>query len=281
MKHGIGAVKRDQTTAHQCYVTSCRSKNKETLIIEDLREETKMQRGEPVKDLPSEKQKTLHGQTIVRNRLKNSRAVLVREEDGVQKPIYYVSKAFQDVEMRYPKIDKIALALITTAIKAQALADFIIECTLPEDPPQLVISEVPDPWNLYVDCSSAIGSSGAGIILTSTKGSVVETEAMLPVEVGVPTIRTLHFNEADNEAGLRANLDLVEELEVSDPKAATGKLSLNWEGPYCIIKVLKLGAYALRTLSGDPIPRTWNAENLQKYYQWHLVPWQDTSFLGG
>ncbi|KAK3007871.1 hypothetical protein RJ639_014600 [Escallonia herrerae] len=44
-KHGIGEVKGDQTTARQCYVTSCRSKNKEALIIEDLREDTKMQKG--------------------------------------------------------------------------------------------------------------------------------------------------------------------------------------------------------------------------------------------
>ncbi|KAK3037672.1 hypothetical protein RJ639_030616 [Escallonia herrerae] len=37
------------------------------------------------------------------------------------------------------------------------------------------------------------------------------TEAMLPVEIRVPTIRALHFNEINNEVGLRANLDLVEE----------------------------------------------------------------------
>ncbi|KAK3029173.1 hypothetical protein RJ639_039728 [Escallonia herrerae] len=41
--------------------------------------------------------------------------VLVRNGDGVQKPIYYVSKVLQDVEIRYPKIDRIALALITSA----------------------------------------------------------------------------------------------------------------------------------------------------------------------
>ncbi|KAK3036927.1 hypothetical protein RJ639_030892 [Escallonia herrerae] len=145
------------------------------------------------------------------------RAVLVREEDRVQKPIYYVSKVLQDVETRYPKIDKIGLALIIsarhlrpyfqshtivvltdqplrkvllspeasgrlvnwyvelgefdiqyksrTAIKAQALADFIVECTLLEDPLQLVISKVTDPWNIYVDGSSTVGSSGAKIIL--------------------------------------------------------------------------------------------------------------------
>ncbi|KAK3019242.1 hypothetical protein RJ639_005277 [Escallonia herrerae] len=152
--------------------------------------------------------------------------VLIREENGVQKPIYYVSKVLQDVETRYPKIDKIALALIIsarrlrpyfqshtiivltdqplrkvlmspeasgrlvnwsvelgefdlqykprTAVKAQALADFIVECTLPEDPPQLMISEVTDPWNLYVDGSSAVGNSGAGIILISPEGFTIE-----------------------------------------------------------------------------------------------------------
>ncbi|KAK3013651.1 hypothetical protein RJ639_009518 [Escallonia herrerae] len=52
-EHGIGEAKGDQTTARQCYVTSCRSKNKEALIIEDLREDIKMQRGEPVVNLIS------------------------------------------------------------------------------------------------------------------------------------------------------------------------------------------------------------------------------------
>ncbi|KAK3003044.1 hypothetical protein RJ639_018211 [Escallonia herrerae] len=604
-EHGIGEVKGDQTTARQCYVTSCRSKNKEALIIEDLREDTKMQRGEPVEHLvsievyPGEENKMVRIGSNLKEDTKLElklfeelkahlsspplllkpfpgedlliylsvtevavSTVLIREEDGVQKPIYYVSKVLQDVETRYPKIDKIALALIISArhlrpyfqshtivvltdqplrkvlmspeasgrlykprtvVKAQALADFIVECTLPEDPPQLVISKVTDPWNLYVDGSSAVGNSGAGIILISPEGTLYKksfslpyhrclrpseslyalqevhegicgqhlrgrtlaqkilrqgyywptmqkdaieftrrcdqcqkfaplshtpvapltsivspipfvvwgmdllgpfpmasgqrrfvivaidyftkwteaesletitsakcedffwknfvcrfgvpralvvdngkqfdnnnfwtfcsnlsidlrftsvahpqsngqtenmnrnilqglkkklneakgawvdelpkvlwayrttphsvtgetpfslcygTEAMLPVEIGVPTIRALHFSELNNNVGLRTNLDLVEEartqahfnegdlvlrkLEVSNPKAATGKLSPNWEGPYRVIKVLKTGAYALGTLSGESIPRTWNAENLHRYYQ--------------
>ncbi|KAK2965054.1 hypothetical protein RJ639_029535 [Escallonia herrerae] len=274
-EHGIGEVKGDQTTARQCYVTSCRSKNKEALIIEDLQEDTKMQRGEPVEDLksievyPGEENKTV----CIGSNLKEDTklelksfeelkthlssppllskpfpgedlliylsvtevavsTVLIREEDGVQKPIYYVSKVLQDVETRYPKIDKIALALIISArrlrpyfqshtivvltdqplrkvlmspeasgrlvnwsvelgefdlqykprttVKAQALADFIVECTLPEDPPQLVISEVTDPWNLYVDGSSAVGNSGAGIILISPEGTLYKKSFSLP-----------------------------------------------------------------------------------------------------
>ncbi|KAK2997565.1 hypothetical protein RJ639_023672 [Escallonia herrerae] len=123
------------------------------------------------------------------------------------------------------------------------------------------------------------------------------TEAMLPIEIGVPTIRALHFSELNNNVGLRANLDLVEEartqahfnegdlvlrkLEVSNPKAATEKLSPNWEGPYRVIKVLKTGTYALGTLSGESIPRTWNAENLCRYYQYCLGPSQNTFFFGG
>ncbi|KAK3004786.1 hypothetical protein RJ639_020125 [Escallonia herrerae] len=88
---------------------------------------------------------------------------------------------------------------------AQALADFIVECTSPEDPPQLVISEVPDPWNLYVDDSSAIGSSGAGIILISPKGFVVEYAFRFGFQAS--------NNEADYEA-LLTGIRLAHALKV-------------------------------------------------------------------
>ncbi|KAK4404914.1 hypothetical protein Sango_0860000 [Sesamum angolense] len=44
-------------------------------------------------------------------------SVLVPEEDGAQTPIYYVSKVLSGVECRYPPIEKMALALVTTARK--------------------------------------------------------------------------------------------------------------------------------------------------------------------
>ncbi|KAL0413371.1 UNVERIFIED_CONTAM: hypothetical protein Sradi_1538800 [Sesamum radiatum] len=40
---------------------------------------------------------------------------LIREEDGKQLPIYYVSKVLNGAEGRYTPIEKIALALVTTA----------------------------------------------------------------------------------------------------------------------------------------------------------------------
>ncbi|KAL0339599.1 UNVERIFIED_CONTAM: hypothetical protein Sradi_4476700 [Sesamum radiatum] len=44
-------------------------------------------------------------------------SMLVRDEDGAQTPIYYVSKVLSGAECRYPLIEKMALALVITARK--------------------------------------------------------------------------------------------------------------------------------------------------------------------
>ena len=44
-------------------------------------------------------------------------AALVRDEGGSQLPIYFVSTAFRGAEERYPKMEKLAFALITAAWK--------------------------------------------------------------------------------------------------------------------------------------------------------------------
>ena len=44
-------------------------------------------------------------------------SVLIRLEEGVQRPVYYTSKALLPVETRYSPAEKIALALITAARK--------------------------------------------------------------------------------------------------------------------------------------------------------------------
>ena len=40
-------------------------------------------------------------------------SALIREEDKVQRPVYYISKALRGAEGRYPQIEKLAFALIT------------------------------------------------------------------------------------------------------------------------------------------------------------------------
>lgn len=121
------------------------------------------------------------------------------------------------------------------------------------------------------------------------------TEAVIPVEIREPTGRTEYpLDEELNDEALRAELDLVEEIrsgaalreaklkqQVSlryDAKiirrefqvgslvlrrnqkdSREGKLAANWEGPYRIRAMTDNGAYHLEHLSGEPIPRTWNA----------------------
>ena len=41
-------------------------------------------------------------------------AALVRERDRVQQPVYYCSQALREAEERYPKMEKMILALVTT-----------------------------------------------------------------------------------------------------------------------------------------------------------------------
>ncbi|GAV61679.1 hypothetical protein CFOL_v3_05206 [Cephalotus follicularis] len=128
---------------------------------------------------------------------------------------------------------------------------------------------------------------------------------MITVEIGVQSPRVLHFNQAENEEGLWAVLDLVEELRdkaairvatyqqrvsryynkrvnprplregdlvirnavIADPTGTRGKLAPNWEGPYKVKMVLQPGTFKLVTLGGREIPRAWNSEHLRKYYQ--------------
>ncbi|XP_020689428.2 uncharacterized protein LOC110104595, partial [Dendrobium catenatum] len=44
-------------------------------------------------------------------------SVLIRMDDSIQRPVYYISKILSDVEMRYPLADKTALALVFSARK--------------------------------------------------------------------------------------------------------------------------------------------------------------------
>ena len=124
------------------------------------------------------------------------------------------------------------------------------------------------------------------------------SEVVIPVEVGLPTIRIQHYEEPSNSDRRKADLDFLLEVrmaayqqkvaryydrsvkrkifqpgdlvlrkaEVSKP-TEQGKLSPNWEGPYRVTEALRPGAYKLEYLEGTIVPRTWNADNLKMYYQ--------------
>ncbi|GKV04476.1 hypothetical protein SLEP1_g16631 [Rubroshorea leprosula] len=119
-------------------------------------------------------------------------SVLVREEAKQQKPIYYISSVLHRAKLRYPIVEKAALAVILqkpecsgrlikwavelgefeitfqqrSVIRAQALADFIVECT----PCPSTSNLEPNDWTLYVDGASSSKGSGAGALLIGPEG---------------------------------------------------------------------------------------------------------------
>ena len=68
-----------------------------------------------------------------------------------------------------------------------------------------------------------------------------------------------HVKSRDLQIG-----DLV--LRKADILKPTGKLEPNSQGPYRVTRACINGSYALESMDGKPLKRTWNAKNLQKYY---------------
>nr|GEW70776.1 reverse transcriptase domain-containing protein [Tanacetum cinerariifolium] len=126
-------------------------------------------------------------------------------------------------------------------------------------------------------------------------------EAMIPVEIGMPTLRNAEVYMINNDEALEINLDLLEErreqeaiqeakrkakmekyynagarntifkpgdLDYQNNEAShaevEGKLGPKWEGPYEFTKALGKGAHKLRDCSGNILLRAWNVCNLKK-----------------
>nr|GEU44483.1 reverse transcriptase domain-containing protein [Tanacetum cinerariifolium] len=119
------------------------------------------------------------------------------------------------------------------------------------------------------------------------------TEAVIPVEIGMPSIRCAEVNQAENDEGLLLNLDILKErrqkvavrearnkakmekyynAKVCSTSFCLGdfvyrsneashanksrKLGPKWEGPHEVVEALSNGAYKLRNRSEDVLPRT-------------------------
>ncbi|XP_072080968.1 uncharacterized protein [Arachis hypogaea] len=118
-----------------------------------------------------------------------------REREKKQYPIYFTSKTLQNAELRYPSIEKLALALF--------LADFIAEFLVPSTTEDYI------EWSLYVDGSSNPQGCGTSIILDDSHGNVIE--------------HSLNFlfkasnNQSEYEA-LIAGLRLAADLNITELK---------------------------------------------------------------
>jgi len=128
------------------------------------------------------------------------------------------------------------------------------------------------------------------------------TDAMIPVEIGEPSLRQQNYEEATNAHCLASNLDLLPEHREhakiqeaaakvrmprrynskvkprkfhpgdlvwqmnSNARKVEGKFSANWEDPFRVTADEGKGAYRLQHLCGTPVPRTWNVTHLKFYY---------------
>ncbi|RVW21927.1 hypothetical protein CK203_101100 [Vitis vinifera] len=130
-------------------------------------------------------------------------------------------------------------------------------------------------------------------------------DAIIPTEIGLPTIRTEAERQDDANAELGRNLDWVDEVRETasiwmadyqqrasahynrkarprsfksgtlvirkvfenTAEIGAGKFQANWEGPYIISKISESGAYHLQKLDRTPLLRPWNVSNLKQYYQ--------------
>ncbi|XP_074374202.1 uncharacterized protein LOC141714587 [Apium graveolens] len=192
-------------------------------------------------------------------------AVLVKNYEGNQHPVFYVSHVLKDVETRYPNAEKFAYGLVMasqklrhyfqgrtvqgvtdqplkkiltrpkasgrvvawsielgefdveyvprTAIKAQALVDFVVEYAFlgPKDlSPEEQLIRIPGKWKLFVDGSVIGKKCGAGLILSSPEGFKI----CQAIRFDFP----LTNNEAEYEA-LLAGMKLARSLEVKHLRA--------------------------------------------------------------
>ena len=129
-------------------------------------------------------------------------------------------------------------------------------------------------------------------------------EAIIPTEIGLPTIR-IAMPESENAESIARELDTSDEQReaaaihitsyqrclansynrrvkpqvfrpgdivlrkvfenIEDP--TMGKFQPKWEGPYVVTRTDEAGSYAIDKINGTPVPRMWNAMHLRRYYQ--------------
>jgi ribonuclease HI len=126
-------------------------------------------------------------------------------------------------------------------------------------------------------------------------------EAITPEEAKTGSIRVVASAESESEADYSVEKDAIEGIRlqavenISKYQAETikwhdrkvrlkniepghlvlrrvanpdtvGKLQLKWEGPFLVVSSSRPGSYRLKDMDGNDIPRSWNADELRRYY---------------
>ncbi|GKD21102.1 hypothetical protein Tco_1222805 [Tanacetum coccineum] len=92
------------------------------------------------------------------------------------------------------------------------------------------------------------------------------TEAVIPAEIGMPTLRTAEVDPVQNNEAFFKPGDLVYRNNDASRAEDTRKLGPKWEGSYEVTEALGKGAYKLRDRDGKQLSRTWNISDLKRCY---------------
>ncbi|KAJ3702215.1 hypothetical protein LUZ61_005920 [Rhynchospora tenuis] len=111
-------------------------------------------------------------------------AALVREEEGVQKPVYFISRILRDAETRYPMIEKSAFAIVTAARKLRPYFQAHSIRVVTNMPLRKALGQfnvgvqgtsgsftpVEAVWEVYVDGASSGKGTGLGVEIINPEG---------------------------------------------------------------------------------------------------------------
>ncbi|KAK4737902.1 hypothetical protein R3W88_001599 [Solanum pinnatisectum] len=97
---------------------------------------------------------------------------------------------------------------------------------------------------------------------------VYGTEAVIPIEVEIPSLRIIQEAELNDVDWIHKQID---QLTMIDEKRMVvdeykGKFAPNWQGPYMVRKVLSGGALVLSEMDGTKWPKSINSDAVKKYY---------------
>jgi hypothetical protein len=146
-------------------------------------------------------------------------------------------------------------------------------------------------WNQNTIVSRSIGFTPFKLLF--------KDEAITPEEARIGSIRTLA--SAEDEDTCKISKDTIEEARLqaidhinkyqADPVKwrdrkvrlknikpghlvprrianpdTVGKLQLKWEDPFLVVSSLRTGSYWLKDMDGNDIPRSWNVDELRRFY---------------
>ncbi|XP_057724044.1 uncharacterized protein LOC130940004 [Arachis stenosperma] len=106
-----------------------------------------------------------------------------------------------------------------------------------------------------------------GVEETVEKDLIDEAREMAHLtETALKQRMALRYNTKVFKRGFEPNDLVLRRNDIGLPTPGEGKLAANWEGPYRVKKVMGKGAFKLERLDGKEVPRTWNADNLRRFY---------------